>query len=168
MTTIPIALTQPRHPRRRTAAGIGGERTIALPISDALSRVLNIGIALIALLLLLPVALVVAIAVKLSSPGPVFYTQTRIGLNRRRRLPPGMRYREADCGGKPFTIFKFRTMRVNGAAEPDDQVWATQDDPRVTRVGRILRLYRLDELPQLVNVLLGDMNIVGPRPEQPV
>ena len=167
MTTIPIALTQPRHPCRRSAAGIGEQRAIALPIRDALSRVLNIGIALSALILLLPVALVVAIAVKLSSPGPVFYTQTRIGLNRRRRLPAGMRYREADCGGKPFTIFKFRTMRVNGAA-PDDQVWATQDDPRVTRVGRILRLYRLDELPQLVNVLLGDMNIVGPRPEQPV
>ena len=177
MTTIPIALTQPSYPRRRNAAGTWGERSIALPIDDALSRGLNIGIALIALVLLLPVALVVAIAVKLSSPGPIFYTQTRIGLNRRRKLPPGMRYRDADCGGKPFTIFKFRTMRVNGAAAdgvgdaaaaPAEQVWATPDDPRVTRVGKILRLYRLDELPQLVNVLFGDMNIVGPRPEQPV
>jgi lipopolysaccharide/colanic/teichoic acid biosynthesis glycosyltransferase len=83
-----------------------------------------------------------------------------------------MRYREADCGGQPFTIYKFRTMRVNDGernrAALADQVWATPDDPRVTRLGRVLRLYRLDELPQLVNVLFGDMNIVGPRPEQPV
>jgi lipopolysaccharide/colanic/teichoic acid biosynthesis glycosyltransferase len=98
----------------------------------------------------------------------VFYTQKRIGVNRRRSLPPGANYRKSDCGGRPFTIFKFRTMRAStGRQDEPGQVWATPDDPRVTRVGRLLRLYRLDELPQLLNVLLGDMDIVGPRPEQP-
>lgn len=173
MTTMPIALTPPRHPRdaRRRSAGTGDQRAIPLSVADALGRVLNIAIALSGLVLLLPVLLIIAVAVTLSSPGPVFYTQTRVGLNRRRKLPPGVRYRDADCGGLPFTIYKFRTMRVNAehdGATPADQVWATPDDPRVTRVGRILRRYRLDELPQLVNVLFGDMNIVGPRPEQPV
>jgi len=171
MTTIPIALSPHHRPRRRYAGGTVGRRVAAVSVADALCRALNIVIALVALVLLLPVVVVVAIAVKLSSPGPVFYTQTRVGLNRRRHLPPGARYRDADSGGKPFTIFKFRTMRVAEAtsdgSERGNQVWATPDDPRVTRVGRILRLYRLDELPQLVNVLFGDMNIVGPRPEQP-
>jgi lipopolysaccharide/colanic/teichoic acid biosynthesis glycosyltransferase len=69
-------------------------------------------------------------------------------------------------GGKPFTIYKFRTMRANGHG-PDAEIWAQPDDPRVTPLGRILRLYRFDELPQLLNVLRGDMNVVGPRPEQP-
>src|SRR5512145_733659 len=165
MTTFPIAIEQLR-PRRRY-----GQRAMTVTTVDVLRRALNIATALAALILLLPLMLLVALAVKLSSRGPIFYTQPRVGLNRRRLLPPGFRYRAADCGGKPFTIFKFRTMRVDashhGAARAE-QVWATPDDPRVTRVGRILRLYRLDELPQLVNVLLGDMNIVGPRPEQPV
>jgi len=132
-----------------------------------LRRLFNITIALVGLVCAVPLLLLIAIAVKLSSRGPVFYTQTRVGHNRRRQLPPGARYRESDCGGKPFTLYKFRTMRVNGHALHDAaQVWATPDDPRITRLGRILRLYRLDELPQLLNVLLGDMDIVGPRPEQ--
>jgi len=174
MTTMPIVLMPPRHRRDacRRSAGTEDQRASAVSVGDALARVLNIVIALSALVLLLPVLLLIAVAVKLSSPGPVLYTQTRVGLNRRRTLPPGVRYRDADRGGQPFTIYKFRTMQVTGAARdgatPADQVWATPDDPRVTRVGRILRRYRLDELPQLVNVLCGDMNIVGPRPEQPV
>lgn len=163
---IPIAMEQPHRPRRQY-----GRRAMAVTTVDVLRRALNIAIALTAIILLLPLGLLVALAVKLSSRGPIFYTQTRVGLNRRRQLQPGFRYRAADCGGKPFKIFKFRTMRVDaghhGAARAE-QVWATPDDPRVTRVGRILRLYRLDELPQFVNVLLGDMDIVGPRPEQPV
>jgi lipopolysaccharide/colanic/teichoic acid biosynthesis glycosyltransferase len=132
--------------------------------------VLNVAIALSALLLLLPVMVLIAVAIRLSSKGPIFYTQTRVGLNRRRLLPAGARYREADRAGKPFTMYKFRTMRVDGTgpgAAPAAQVWATPDDPRITPIGSILRHYRLDELPQLVNVLLGDMEIVGPRPEQP-
>jgi lipopolysaccharide/colanic/teichoic acid biosynthesis glycosyltransferase len=141
---------------------------VALCAADVLRRLLNVAIACSAIVCAVPLMLLIALAVKLSSRGPVFYTQTRVGLNRRRLLPAGARYREADCGGKPFTIFKFRTMRVNGHGPEDPgQIWATPDDPRVTRVGRFLRLYRLDELPQLVNVLFGDMDIVGPRPEQP-
>jgi lipopolysaccharide/colanic/teichoic acid biosynthesis glycosyltransferase len=168
MTTIQIAIEQTHRPRRKI-----GQQFVALTVADGLRRALNIAIALTGLVVLLPLVLLIALAVKLSSPGPVFYTQTRVGLNRRRLLPPGSRYREADCGGKPFTIFKFRTMRVsggngtNGTGSHTEQVWATPDDPRITRVGRLLRLYRLDELPQLVNVLFGDMDLVGPRPEQP-
>ena len=163
MTTFPIVLAQPHDPPRRRSR----HRAVALSVTEAMRRLLNIAIAVLALVLVLPLMLVIAIVVKLSSPGPVFYTQTRVGLNRRRLLPPGSRYREADRGGKPFTMYKFRTMRASGGGGSQKQVWATPDDPRITRLGRILRLYRLDELPQLVNVLLGDMDIVGPRPEQP-
>ena len=164
MTTFPILLEQPHRPSRRSYE----PRTVALSAVEVMRRLLNIAIAFGALVLLLPLMLIIAVAVKLSSPGPVFYTQTRVGLNRRRLRPPGSRYREADRGGKPFTMFKFRTMRATGGTGAShEQVWGTPDDPRITRVGKILRLYRLDELPQLVNVLLGDMDIVGPRPEQP-
>ena len=99
--------------------------------------------------LALPFALVIALAVKLSSPGPVLYRQVRVGRD-----------------GVPFTVYKFRSMRVNAEAETG-AVWATRDDPRVTRVGRFLRQFRLDEIPQLFNVLKGEMSIVGPRPERP-
>jgi lipopolysaccharide/colanic/teichoic acid biosynthesis glycosyltransferase len=135
--------------------------------SQWVSRVVNVFLALLALLLALPVLLLVALAVKLSSHGPVFYTQERVGLDRR---APGdtqnNHRRKLDLGGRPFTIYKFRTMRVDAERE-SGAVWARQDDPRVTPVGRFLRQYRLDELPQLLNVLRGEMNIVGPRPERP-
>jgi hypothetical protein len=78
----------------------------------------------------------------------------------------GDKRRANDLGGKPFRIYKFRTMRVD-AEKASGAVWATQNDPRITPIGRFLRKYRLDELPQLVNVIKGDMNIVGPRPERP-
>src|SRR5512145_1832561 len=161
MTTIPIALEQRHAPRRRDARHVTG-----IPVSHAVHRLLMITLALVGLILTLPILLAVALAVRLSSPGPILYKQERIGINRRRRRP-GARYRDADCGGKPFTMFKFRTMRVNDDGAAAAQVWATPDDPRITPVGRVLRRYRLDELPQLFNVLLGDMDIVGPRPEQP-
>lgn len=128
-------------------------------------RVLNVVVAVVLLVLAAPVMLLLAIAVKLTSPGPVFYTQTRIGIDRRRDRSSHHR-RVDDLGGKPFLIYKFRTMRVD-AEQSTGAVWATENDPRVTWVGRFMRLFRLDELPQLLNVLQGEMNLVGPRPERP-
>lgn len=130
-------------------------------------RAVNVAIALVALVVALPLMIVTAILVRLDSPGPIIYTQARVGLDRRRRrIAATVESRVTDIGGKPFTIYKFRTMRVDAEAG-GSAVWATQQDPRVTSIGRFLRASRLDELPQLVNVLKGDMNIVGPRPERP-
>lgn len=124
-------------------------------------------VALVGLAVSAPLLLLIAIAVKLDSRGPVIYKQPRVGLDRRNG-GPGSRSasrRGSDMGGRVFTIYKFRTMTTQrGNAR---QAWASQDTSRVTRIGRFLRASRLDELPQLVNVLKGDMNIVGPRPEQP-
>jgi exopolysaccharide biosynthesis polyprenyl glycosylphosphotransferase len=108
---------------------------------------INRSAAFLGMVLCLPVALAAALAVRLSSPGPVLNRHIRVGL-----------------GGKPFTLYKFRSLR--GAAGEAD-IWAPQDDPRVTWVGRILRITRADELPQLLNVLRGDMAVVGPRAERP-
>jgi lipopolysaccharide/colanic/teichoic acid biosynthesis glycosyltransferase len=131
------------------------------------SRSLNVVLALTALIALAPVLLIIGLLIKLTSRGPVFYTQERVGLDRRAGGDASHnRRRSRDLGGEPFTIYKFRTMRVNAERE-SGAVWAAQDDPRVTPVGRLLRQYRLDELPQLLNVLRGEMNIVGPRPERP-
>lgn len=132
---------------------------------DPYHRFLNVTAALVGIALTLPAMALVAIAVKLTSRGPVLYTQTRVGVDR--RGSSGRKHdsrRQRDVGGQPFRIYKFRTMRADSGTR---QVWATQDDDRVTPIGRVLRKYRLDELPQLFNVLLGDMNVVGPRPEQP-
>jgi lipopolysaccharide/colanic/teichoic acid biosynthesis glycosyltransferase len=130
-------------------------------------RGINLLLALIALILTLPIMLCVAVLVWLTSRGPVLYTQIRIGLDR--RAPPSgtqNHRRQHDLGGQPFTIYKFRTMRVD-AEHGSGAVWAQKQDPRVTPLGRFLRQYRLDELPQLLNVVRGEMNIVGPRPERP-
>jgi lipopolysaccharide/colanic/teichoic acid biosynthesis glycosyltransferase len=129
---------------------------------------MNILIAAVALVVVSPLLLLVAILVKLTSPGPILYTQPRVGLDRRRRSDPAQMYdrRARDLGGIPFTIFKFRTMRT-GAEMAHRAVWATKGDPRVTPLGGLMRKLRIDELPQLVNVICGDMNIVGPRPERP-
>jgi lipopolysaccharide/colanic/teichoic acid biosynthesis glycosyltransferase len=132
-----------------------------------LNRTLNFILALGALLALLPLLAVIAMLVWLTSRGPILYTQVRIGLDRREPLDILQNQRrEQDLGGQPFTIYKFRTMRVDAELQ-GRAVWAQQRDPRVTPVGRLLRQYRLDELPQLFNVLKGEMNIVGPRPERP-
>ncbi|MEO8199305.1 MAG: sugar transferase [Gemmatimonadota bacterium] len=135
--------------------------------AEALNRAINVIIAVVALILLSPVFLLIAVLVKVTSRGPVFYSQTRVGIDRRsgRASAPSHR-RIQDLGGQIFTIYKFRTMCVN-AEHLSGAVWAAQGDPRITSVGGILRKYRLDELPQLINVLTGDMNIVGPRPERP-
>lgn len=135
-------------------------------------RALNLSVAGISLIVALPFFALIAVAVKVSSPGPVFFAQDRVGLNRRRR-PRDRRVRsrgsrdrrQGDSGGTLFRMYKFRTMYVD--RKNDEQVWARKDDPRVTPVGRVLRAFRIDELPQLWNVLLGQMNMVGPRPEQP-
>ena len=108
--------------------------------------------------------LLIALAVKLTSRGPVLYVQDRVGLDRRLRRFFGDNHRRADdLGGRPFRIYKFRTMTVD-AEHRSGAVWAAQDDPRVTPLGRVLRRFSLDELPQLVNVLRGEMSLVGPRP----
>ncbi|PYP78208.1 MAG: sugar transferase [Gemmatimonadetes bacterium] len=183
-----------------------------LLVSERLNRAVNFTIAFIGLVVLSPLILIIAIAVKLTSRGPIVYRQTRVGVDRRRsggdrrgkgerrttrrigemrarsdaqatstpvterrgNNPRGDRRamgrrggdrRAVDVGGRAFTMYKFRTMTVN--AETEGAVWATKNDTRVTPIGGILRGARLDELPQLVNVLKGDMNIVGPRPERP-
>ena len=134
---------------------------------DRATRRVNVFVAALALVLAAPLMLLVAIAIKLTSRGPVFYKQTRIGIDRRwKNASSHLNQRHNDLGGRPFTMYKFRTMVVK--AEPDNrEVWATPTDARVTALGRYLRVTRLDELPQLLNVVKGDMNIVGPRPERP-
>ncbi|MGW8266768.1 MAG: sugar transferase [Longimicrobiales bacterium] len=138
---------------------------------DLTIRALNFIVAALLILLAAPLMVLIALAVGLTSRGPVIYAQERVGLNcrkgsrRRNRDRFGVDRRQADRGGRIFKIYKFRTMLT--ARSRPRQVWAGKDDPRVTRVGRFLRAHRLDELPQLFNVLKGDMNLVGPRPEQP-
>jgi len=160
--------------KARTELRTDGERpdlTVLKPAQrvpgDRARRVLNVFAAVVLLVLSAPIFIVVAILIKLTSRGPIIYQQTRIGLDQRntgsRSNDPR---RRLDLGGLPFSIYKFRTMWVD-AEQSTGAVWASKDDPRITPIGRILRQYRLDELPQLFNVLAGDMNLVGPRPERP-
>jgi lipopolysaccharide/colanic/teichoic acid biosynthesis glycosyltransferase len=134
--------------------------------SETLSRVLNVAVAVVALIAMLPVMALVALAVRLTSKGPVFYSQVRVGVDRRFRNKSTYDRRGFDHGGRLFKMYKFRTMRVDAEAD-GKAVWAQKSDPRTTSVGKFLRKTRLDELPQLYNVIRGDMNIVGPRPERP-
>jgi lipopolysaccharide/colanic/teichoic acid biosynthesis glycosyltransferase len=135
--------------------------------SERLSRALNVAVATAALVVAFPVMVLVALAVWLTSRGPVFYSQIRVGVDRRFRTSNrACDRREYDYGGKLFRMYKFRTMRVDAEAD-GKAVWAQKTDPRTTPVGQFLRKTRLDELPQLYNVIRGDMNIVGPRPERP-
>jgi sugar transferase (PEP-CTERM system associated) len=116
---------------------------------QAVKRGLDIAVSALGLLVASPVMLAVCVAIKLGSRGPVIFRQTRVGLR-----------------GRIFNLYKFRSMTA-GAERRSGAVWAASDDPRITRVGRVLRKTRLDELPQLFNVLRGDMSLVGPRPERP-
>lgn len=113
-----------------------------------MKRLIDIGASVFGLFLLLPVFCVIALLIKLDSPGPVFFRQMRVGRH-----------------GREFRIHKFRTMFVgaSGTTPP----LTVGDDARITRIGRVLRQYKLDELPQLIDVLLGNMSLVGPRPEVP-
>lgn len=140
----------------------------AIPVrEDRAIRMLNVAVALVGIAATLPLWLLIAVAIKLTSRGPVFYTQTRVGLDARAGRPQRSDSRRVqDIGGRPFSIIKFRTMRQDAEAGRG-AVWARTDDDRVTPVGKWLRRSRLDELPQLINVLRGDMNVVGPRPERP-
>jgi sugar transferase (PEP-CTERM system associated) len=122
-----------------------GPQPRSLAIQAVYSRLLGIA----GFLLLIPIMLLVALAVRLTSKGPVLFRQNRVGLN-----------------GETFTLYKFRSMRTDAEAVTG-AVWATRDDPRVTPIGKWLRRLRLDELPQLFNVVQGSMSIVGPRPERP-
>jgi lipopolysaccharide/colanic/teichoic acid biosynthesis glycosyltransferase len=135
---------------------------------DKAIRALNICVALAALVMTAPLMAIIAVLVKATSRGPAIYRQPRVGIDRRQvRGPAALNHRrKTDQGGRIFTIFKFRTMYAD-QRQTTRQVWASANDPRITPIGRVLRQFRLDELPQLFNVLKGDMNIVGPRPEQP-
>lgn len=164
-TSAPALRTDASHADAGDGAASGSRHRAG---SELLDRAMNLLLATAALVLVSPVLVVFAILVKLTSPGPVFYAQARVGLNRRSRAG-GLRIhdrRVRDVGGRPFTIYKFRSMRVDAEALTG-AVWATRGDPRVTGVGRFMRACRIDELPQFFNVLLGDMSIVGPRPERP-
>ena len=132
-----------RESRSRTRRTV---RNIALV--TAIRRGRDIAGSVLLLVLTLPVLLLVALLIKLDSPGPVLYRQDRVGLH-----------------GGVFILWKFRSMRMD--AEAAGPCWAAERDPRVTRVGAVIRACRIDELPQLVNVLRGEMSLVGPRPERP-
>lgn len=119
------------------------------PIAGAIKRVIDIVVSLLGLLISSPLCLLVAALVKLDSKGPVFFTQERVGQD-----------------GEIFNVVKFRTMTVDAEKE-SGPVWAKQNDARVTRIGKILRITRIDEIPQMVTVLTGHMSFVGPRPERP-
>jgi len=114
-----------------------------------LKRTFDICFSAVALLVTSPIMGLIAILIRLTSPGPIFFVQDRIGLN-----------------GLPFQMYKFRTMRVSSSSDGDMR-WTTESDPRRTRLGSFLRKTSLDELPQFINVLRGDMSVVGPRPERP-
>jgi len=117
--------------------------------SGLVKRALDLVLSAVALLAAAPVLPLIALVVKLTDGGPIFYSQERMGLD-----------------GRPFRMWKFRTMKVD-AEEETGAVWATADDPRRTPIGRLLRRWSFDELPQLYNVLRGEMSLVGPRPERP-
>ena len=153
------------------AAGIKGL------LGRTMKRILDIVGATVGLILTAPLMAIVAGLIKIDSRGPVFYTQTRIGVNRRTR---DRRYcqrsgisnnrkrdrRREDYLGRPFEVIKFRTM-VQNAEMKTGPVWATKNDPRITRLGAFMRKTRIDEIPQFWSVLMGDMSLVGPRPERP-
>jgi|HubBroStandDraft_1064217.scaffolds.fasta_scaffold274845_1 lipopolysaccharide/colanic/teichoic acid biosynthesis glycosyltransferase len=132
----------------RSLSFMSSVKSPARTIADEVRRMRDIAGSLLLLVLMLPLMLVVACVIKLESPGPVLYRQDRVGLF-----------------GQVFTLFKLRSMQID--AEAGGPCWAAKRDHRVTRIGKLIRACRIDELPQLVNVLRGEMSLVGPRPERP-
>ncbi|MBN4057088.1 sugar transferase [bacterium AH-315-J21] len=159
-------------------SSIASTSDIRLSFEKLFKRFLDIFGSVVGLVLATPIFIIIPILIKLNSRGPVFYTQVRVGKNKRTRSRRAYNVavdnsnrrrdrRREDVLGRPFKVIKFRTMVVD--AEKDcGPVWATKGDPRITRLGRFLRKCRLDEVPQLINVLRGEMSLVGPRPERPV
>ena len=158
-------------------AAIAKPERVKVVIGRLFKRGLDIVGALVGLVLSIPVYLILPILIKLDSPGPVFYTQVRVGENRRKKnrrfhqesdatdLRVRDRRRE-NVMGRTFKVIKFRTM-IQDAEKKCGPVWATENDPRITKLGRFMRKTRLDEFPQFINILVGDMSLVGPRPERP-
>lgn len=132
--------------------GVEAVAKAGVPVNNGLvylfiKRAMDVVCSLLAAVVLLLPMLLVALVIKIDSPGPAIFRQERLGLN-----------------GQPFVMYKFRSMIVN--AESRGPVWSDRDDYRCTRVGRVIRKCRIDELPQLINIIKGDMSIVGPRPER--
>jgi lipopolysaccharide/colanic/teichoic acid biosynthesis glycosyltransferase len=148
-------------------------------VSESIKRIFDIVFAGAALVLLAPFILLVAVMIKVESRGSIFYKQERIGLNRRqndRRRSEAQGYegperrrandrRKKIHSGKPFSMYKLRTMRSD-AEKDGPALSAGKEDSRITKIGRLLRRTRIDEIPQFINVIRGDMSIVGPRPER--
>lgn len=174
LSLLLFILTYFLFPRERAERGVA-----AYYLDKAeklLKRIIDILGSGIGLLLLLPLFFIVGLLIKLDSSGPIFFRQERVGINRRKKERRILSLisskeqratgrRKKDLYGKTFYLYKFRTMVV-GAEKECGPVWAKKDDPRITNIGRILRKTRVDELPQLFNVLKGEMSLVGPRPER--
>jgi len=160
VTGRPVGLADPSQHPDPTAAITRPGSSVGSALARVAKRCIDVMISVVALVCTIPVLLAIVIAIKLDSRGPAFYAHRRVGRH-----------------GKPLRVIKFRTMALDAdgtlrdylAGQPEQKVaWETsfklRDDPRVTRVGRVLRKFSLDELPQLLNVLRGDMSLVGPRP----
>lgn len=143
----PVTLSVPEYRARRLYAHPADDAGVSR-LYTCWHRTIDIAFALVGLLVLLLVLPLVALMIRLDSPGPIFYRQARLGYRRR-----------------PLAVLKFRSMRSDAEAD-GGAVWAARGDPRVTRVGRFLRTSHLDELPQVLNILRGEMSLIGPRPER--
>ena len=154
---IPMPVLYERLTGRVPVEHVGSNWTVVLPLDEgdgfqpypALKRILEVSAALIGFVPFMVLLPFVALAIYIDCPGPIFYGQERVGLN-----------------GRPFRVYKFRTMIPN-AEQATGAVFSDKADPRKTRVGKFLRKTRIDELPQLINILRGDMSLIGPRPERP-
>jgi exopolysaccharide biosynthesis polyprenyl glycosylphosphotransferase len=148
-TPFEMAIGRLRHINLHDTPLIELSRNPNDPLARFSKRAFDLTLSLLALVFLLPLAIPLALAIRLGSPGPIFYRQERVGYDSR-----------------AFKVIKFRTM-IDGAEEEGCELYAVENDPRVTPFGRLLRRFRIDELPQIINVLKGEMSFVGPRPERP-